>query len=236
MVKQERESGKTESWSQLLDAIHKKRLQIQPLLGDCPVLFAVDCNTWKAPRIIIALCTLAMRTEWRTVDCLSPFKTEALWRNANAIVPQLLADEHIVAYKKMRSSGYRDREMLKNHRGELISAVKALHVCLDILTWNAYVLRKSFLCLSNIIQHSNDVISAVVQETKSAHVPGDDEQCMRETASVETGLSTRCADAIAISDEFEKHEGQEPVGSNTHDAVNKSRQDPDVAHTFARQQ
>jgi len=56
--------------------------------------------------------------------------------------------------------------MLINPKGELLSAAKALHVCLDVLMWNAYLSRKSFQCLSNIIQHSNDVIAAAMSAQK----------------------------------------------------------------------
>ena len=156
--------GKTKTWQELLVAIHGKHPSVELLLGECPDIFAQDCSKWTAPRIIVALCSSVIRAELRTVHCLSMSHTEAPWHSTEPISPQLLADEHLVADKKMRSSGY--RRMLINPKGELLNAAKALHVCLDILTWNAYLSRKSFQCLSNIIQHSNDVITAATSAKK----------------------------------------------------------------------
>ena len=140
---------------------------MKKLLQECTILFQTNCAAWKTSQIIICLCTESIRAEMKTIPNIAEEKACALWGDAPKILPQILADENLVSYKKLRCSGY--REMLKNPKGNLVSAMKALRVCLDIVTWNAYVSSAAFECLSNIIKHSNDVIVAVVQDT----VPAD---------------------------------------------------------------
>ena len=164
---------------------------MRTLLCECRVLFENDSPTWKYPQVIVCLCTESVRAELRKIHNMPAEKTAALWADSPEILPQVLADEHLISYKKIRCTGYRD--MLKNAQGNLVCAMKALHVCLDIVTWNAYVSAASFECLSNIIKHSHDVMAAVVQDNAGL---------------IQTCLPAVGVDAIAVDNEFDKHERQ----------------------------
>ena len=131
------------------------------LLQECTILFQTNCRVWKTSQLIVCLCNESMRAEMQTIPNMTEEKACALWAYSPTILPQVLADENLISYKKIRCSGY--REMLKNPKGNLVSAMKALHICLDIVTWNAFVSFPAFECVCNIIKHSNDVIVAVVQ-------------------------------------------------------------------------
>ena len=131
------------------------------MLQECMILFQNECTTWTTSQVIVCLCTESIRTEMKTIPNIAEDKTCALWGDLAKILPQVLVGENLISYKKIRCTGY--QEMLKNPKGNLVCAMKALHICLDIVTWNAYVTFPAFECLCNIIKHSNDVIMAVVQ-------------------------------------------------------------------------
>lgn len=144
-----------------LDAtFENSSVAMKTMLQECTILFQQNSNTWTTSQVIIGLCTEVIRTELKKTDNISTEKAYALWSEESGIFPQILADEHLKSYKKIRCAGYRD--MLKNPIGNLVCAMKALHICLDIVTWNAYVSHASFECLCNIIHHSNDVIMAAI--------------------------------------------------------------------------
>ena len=134
---------------------------MKTLLRECSVLFQHDSTAWTYSQVIVSLCSESMRSELKKVENMPVEKTAALWAESPEILPQVLADEHLISYKKIRCNGYRD--MLKNPRGNIVCAMKALHICLDIVTWNAFVSATAFDCLSNIIRHSHDVITAAVE-------------------------------------------------------------------------
>jgi len=140
---------------------------MKKLLQECTLLFQTNRTTWKTSQLIVCLCTESIRAEMKTIPNMAEEKACALWGCSTKILPQVLADENLISYKKIRCSGY--REMLKNPKGNLVCAMKALNICLDIVTWNAYVSFPAFECLCNIIKHSNDVIVAAVQDA----VPAD---------------------------------------------------------------
>jgi len=139
---------------------------MKTLLRECSILFQNDCKNWKTSQVVVCLCSDIMCTELKKITNIPEDKARALWGDSAKILPQVLADQSLISYKKIRCAGYRD--MLKNPKGNLMCAMKALHICLDIVTWNTYVSLSAFECLCNIIHHSNDVIMAVVQETAPA--------------------------------------------------------------------
>ena len=159
-------------------------------------------KTWTHSQVIVGLCSESVRTELKKIHDMPLEKTAALWAESPEILPQVLADEHLVSYKKIRSTGYRD--MLQNPRGNLVCAVKALHICLDIVTWNAYVSAASFECLGNIIEHSHDVLATAVQSN---------------TGLIQTRMPAVGVDAIAVDNQFDKHERQRALGHDAEDGV-----------------
>jgi len=138
------------------------------LLQECTILLQNNCTAWKTSQLIVCLCTETIRDEMKAIPNIAAETACTLWGDSPRILPQLLADENLISYKKIRCSGY--REMLQNPKGNLVSAMKALHICLYIVTWNAYVSLPAFECLCTIIEHSNDVVVAAVQGAFPADV------------------------------------------------------------------
>jgi len=145
----------------LAKAEYSDMLTVQsPVTLEFRHLVESEPSSWQVADILVALCTQTMRTAIRLSEMKleidgakrSLSAMEVMEQNFKKINLKALEVDELVGYKRMRSHRYRG--MLCNKQGLVSGALNAIHTCLDILRWNAFVTRGSFECMNRVMEHN----------------------------------------------------------------------------------